>query len=440
MRRASIAALLAAGTAGIHAASAQELSDSTTLPSASTLTATVSQSLAADSNFDLDDESPGTSYYTDTRLALGLERLTRTQQLLFGIDTGVRALWRADEDFEFTVASPSTAEFGYVQEGPSTLFDVELGFRQTRVDFESPLDEFVTDPDLLPDDLSEIEDDALERRYDAEVGLELATDAPSSYAFRLSGTRFDYTEENVDRTPRSYLEGSAEWRLRLTPVLSSALRGSYLYFEAENTAETEIREAEIDAGVIYEPSEVLSLGLGVGWGDREQEETVDGARETTESDSGPLIRGDITYLLPRFSLTGDARVTTAAPDTRFSGSLEATYDLPRAQLTGRLFQRYTGGRTGDEERVTGAAIGVEREITTVSQVGLEFAVARQVNVDDDDEPDVDRYDVTATYSHALTEVVAAEIGYRFRQREEDPENATSHQVFVTIGRTFQTGL
>lgn len=68
-------------------------------------TATISQGFTVDSNYDLDDSSPGTTYYADTLVGLGYTRSTETQSVSFGLDTGVRALWQAEEDFEFTLAS-----------------------------------------------------------------------------------------------------------------------------------------------------------------------------------------------------------------------------------------------------------------------------------------------------------------------------------------------
>jgi hypothetical protein len=105
-----------------------------------------------------------------------------------------------------------------------------------------------------------------------------------------------------------------------------------------------------------------------------------------------------------------------------------------------VFQNYTGGRGGDEERVTGASIGLIRDINTVSRVGLDFAYATQANQDDPDEPDIDRTDFTATYAYDFTPAITAELGYGYRNRIEDPEDADSHRLFFVIGRTFETGL
>ena len=50
----------------------------------------------------------------------------------------------------------------------------------------------------------------------------------------------------------------------------------------------------------------------------------------------------------------------------------------------------------------------------------------------------ERFDATATFSYDITEQLSADIGYRFRYREEEPDTADSHAVFFVIGRSFET--
>lgn len=435
MRRAPLAVLTLAGTAAIHAASAQDLSDST-------LTATISQSLEVDSNYDLDDPSPGTSYFGDTRFGLFYLNTTPTQALELGFDTGLRGLSRPDEDFEWTFASPSTASLGYANEWASGNFAADVRYRQTQVDFNRPLSDFADDDGIIivPDDLDQLTGDATERRTDGSFFLALATDAPSSYEFTLDATNFDYSEDADDRTPRSIVQGSALWQLRLTPVLSSALLGSYYLYQAHAGDETEVRIGEVDAGVIYEPNENVYVAAGLGYAHRVREETVGGDRETTEDEQGPSARALVRYTTENLTLNFNGRVSSAAPTTRFNGALGAVWRLPRGNVNARLFQRYTGNSSDQEVRVTGVGIGFVRDINTVSRVGLDFAWGLQVDQDDPDEPDINRTDITATYSYDLTETVSAEVGYRFRNREEAPENATSNAVFLVIGKAFETGL
>ena len=209
------------------------------------------------------------------------------------------------------------------------------------------------------------------------------------------------------------------------------------------SAETALRDAEIDAGLVYQPDENFLIRGGLGYADRKREDTnAAGVRETTQSNSGPSIRGDFRYTTDEFVLRGNARYTTAAPDPQFSGNLNGTYRLPRGQLVGRIFQNYTATSSGNNQaRVTGASLGIERDLNTLSRLRLDFGVARQVDVDElagTDQPDISRVNVTATYSYDITEVVSADIGYRYRSREEDPESASSNAVFFQIGRSFET--
>ena len=229
------------------------------------LSATLSQRFEVNDNYDLDDPSPGTSYFTDTRLGLGFLNATDTQTFRLGLDTGLRALWQAEEDFKFTVASPTTANVAYVNEWASGIFDAALTFRERRVDYLESLEDFVTDEGALPDDLDQLQGDSYELRYDANVGVAFATDSPSSYALRFLATKIDYTEDTPSQAPRTTLEGQADWTLALSPVFSSIVSADYLTYDADNDADTSLRVSSLDAGVIYSPSETLVLRGGLGY-------------------------------------------------------------------------------------------------------------------------------------------------------------------------------
>ncbi len=399
------------------------------------LTATVTQGFTVDTNAGLDDPNPGTSYYADTGLLLGFQAQTQVQSFAFALDTGLRALWEAEEDFELTFASPTGAALDYGYDWANGALDTSLSYRQrdldtTAADVLGPEDE--DDPEV--DDLDEDEEeDATERRYDVGVSLALATESPSSYELSFDGTQFDYTG-GAEARERRTLEGDALWRLQLTPVIAGTLGAVYSDFQAESGDETQIREAEADVGVIYEPSEVFQLSFGVGYARYEREEI---GEEEDRKDSGYVLRSGLRYAFEDVTLVGTARLTNAAPETRLSGDVRASYPLPNGTLTGRVFRRFGGGVEGDEVQVTGATIGLEHEINTVSGLGFDVALARQENLDTD-EPDVDRLSFTAAYTYALTEAVSANVGYRFSALEEDPDSATSNAVFFEVARTFET--
>lgn len=430
LRRIGIAAGLIAGAGGVHGVLAQNLSGST-------LTATISQSFEANSNYQLSDPSPGTSYFGDTRLRLGLISETPTQVLNFGFDTGLRALWQAGEDFDVTFASPATASVGYGQEWASGSLDASAAYTQSNIDIDG-LD-VTYDEEGIPVTIEPLSGDTTRRSYSGAFALSLATDAPSSYTLSASATRIDYSGDDSDAYSGSTSgSGAATWRLQVTPLLSTAVTASYYLYDDDSAEDSDLTVAEIDAGLIFQPNQYLQYGAGLGYAHRQREETIDGERVRTQDERGLTARASLSYDFEEVVVIGNARVSTAAPSTRLSGDLRAEYPLPRGGLNARLFQTYTGDSGGDEVRVTGAGFGVSRLLTPVARLGLDFAVARQQNQDDPDEPDIDRFDAAATFSYDLTQALTANVGYRFRYLDDDPDTADSHAVFFSIGRTFVT--
>ncbi len=404
--------------------------------SASVLTATVSQSLEANTNYRLDDNSPGTSYYGDTRLALDLLQQTETRTFGTGIDTGFRPLWEAGESFDVVLASPSTAYLTYAQEGADTAFDSMFRFRSSEVD-----DDIISlDPDNPTLTLDGI-GTARQSRFDANIGFVLGTNDPSSYEFRLRGTAVDYSdvETGVDVTPRTDTSGELTWNLDVTPVLSTVVSAGYDYATSDDDLGTQVRTASIDAGLAYERSETFRIRGGIGYADREREQDLSftNPTRTTERNTGPLIRADARYITEDVTFLANAEYTTAAPENRLTGNLTAIYRLPRGQIAGQVFQNYSNGGGGDDERITGAGIGVTRDINTVSSVGFNAAWAEQVNLEGNQD-DIKRATLTARYTHAITEAVNAQVGYSYRSRDENG-TADSNEIFVVIGRNFVTG-
>jgi hypothetical protein len=403
---------------------------------------TISQSVEADTNYRLVDDSPGTSYFGDTRFALDLTSETETQIFTLGIDTGARALWQAEEDFEFTFADPSTARAAYGQEWADSSLDAFLRYQQSDLDTVGVVGDFDAGAPIFPDDLSRFS--GTRQRYDGGFALALATDAPSSYRLEINATQIDFkdvpTGEEDQSIPTTNVTANALWTLRLTSVLSSQVLANYEINYVDDAAATEIETAGLDAGLTYAASEVLSVTAGIGYADRERtEKNARGQRITSQSDSGPEIRGLVRYELPYGALEANARLTTAAPETRLTGDLIARYDLARGAIRASAYQNYNLDNDGDETLQRGFGLGIVREINSRSQLGFDLALATEINEDDGSAPDTNRFDATATYGVELTEAVSANLGYRLRLREEGSGyDANSNAVFFSVGRTFAT--
>lgn len=463
MRRAVLAALTLAGGAALPGgAAAQPAGAAEPVIAESTLTATISQSLAADTNYDLVPDPAGTTYYGDTRFGLGLLRASETRTLRFLFNSGLRTLDQPDESVEFTVASPSVARVAYDQAFANAAFDIDVSARYRRIERDVIDEDFFIDPDVplppddpgtLPEDVTRIDDDTFERRLDLDTGLVLGTEAPSSLGFRLQATDVDYTGDSPeDFAPRSGADLGMLWRLRLNPVLSGVVFGNYLFEDSTEeptegvTQDTRIEEAEVDLGFTYQPREEASVTLGAGYAKRSEKTTLEGV-ETTEDNSGISLRALGSYATDTLSLQFNTRYTTAAESARFSGDVRLGYIRPRGVITARLFQTYGLGSEGDDRRVTGAGLSYRHEVNSFSGLLFDLRAVNSVSANDasDDlgaaeEDERSQVDFTATYSRNFTRVVRGSLGYRLSQRDEDdPGDAISHRVFVEIGRSFVTG-
>ena len=456
MRRVSLVALTIAGAGtlqgAIHGAAAQD----TPVVAESTLTATISQSIEADSNYNLDADSPGTTYLGDTRVGLGLMQESETQRLNFTLDTGLRALQEPEEDFEFVLASPSSARFAFDQDFANAAFDIELSARSRRIDqeifdpealLEDPDVPVPDEPGALPDDVTLITNNTFEQRYDLDTGFVTGTNSASSLGFRLRASSVDYSGDSPDDfVPRTAVEGGVAWQLRLNPVWSSAVTAGYSQEDADDDEDTKISVTEADLGLIYQPREELSVTGGIGYAVREQEQTIEGERSTTEDDAGIALRALANYATEDLVFALTARYTTAAPNPRFSGDFRIGYQQLRSLISARVFQDYGLGSEGDDRRLTGAGVGYAYSFNSISDFLLDFRIADSASADDGDDivvevddPDRTQLDFTAQYNHAFTPVITGSVGYQLTQRYEDPGDATSHRVFLQIGRSFVTG-
>lgn len=445
MRRVSLVALTFAGTGAMHGAVAQDV-----VVSESTLTATLSQSLEADTNYDMVEDSPGTTYFGDTRLGIDLLRGTETQNLAFTLDTGLRALQQPEEDFEWVLASPSSARLSFDQQSANTNFDVALGARSSRVDSSS--DELVFDEDLpaLPPSVVSVQNNAYQQRYDFNGGFVTGNTGPSSIGVRVLASTITYSDDGGDSSDDDLIErtgadGTAFWSVRLNPTLSGVLTGTYSYQDADDSEQTQIQNSVVDLGLVYEPGENTEVGFGVGYAIRDERTTDVLGNEESQKDQGVSLRALAGYQTDDITFGLNASYTTAAPEPRFSGDARVSYALPRSTLTARLFQDFGLGSDGEDQRVTGAGVSYAYTLNSVSDLFFDVNAAQTTGADDISDTagsDSDNTDLnfSAQLNHAFTDVVSASFGYRYSQSsDETVDDARSNRVFVQIGRSFVTG-
>ena len=108
--------------------------------------------------------------------------------------------------------------------------------------------------------------------------------------------------------PRTTLEGQALWTLRLTPVFSSSVSAGYLTYDADNTADSALNVAALDAGRDLRADENLRrprrhrLCRPAARGHQRRRRP----RDHPEQQGAPM-RGDFRYTPDNFVLFGNAR-------------------------------------------------------------------------------------------------------------------------------------
>ena len=124
-----------------------------------------------------------------------------------------------------------------------------------------------------------------------------------------------------------------------------------------------------------------------------------------------------------------------AGGTDVIGDLAWRHDLPSGALTARLARTVTTTDEDESRLRTLLSLGWQHEINPVSQMGLRLD--HSVSGSTATEPQVERTDLSATYSHLLTPDWALNVGAGYSLRDEEGVGeARSPRVFLTVGRQF----
>ena len=291
------------------------------------------------------------------------------------------------------LASPSTAYLDYGRKGPTPASTPDLerphppGRRQHRR-LRRPT---ATCPDTLDAGPATTPASSATTPTSASRSPP-ARRAPTSSACSPPASTIPTTRTNTnDLVPRRSVEGQALWTLAVTPVFSTALFGSYYYYNADDDIdETSSTSPRARPAWSTSPtrccSSAAASAMPTATARRRPRPPASGSRPRTTP--GLTARGDFRYALPGRAASPATRAGPPRRRTpRLSGSAaRPSTPCPAARSTAGSSRTTPAASGGDEERVTGAGIGLTRDLNTVSRVGLDFAYAVQVNQDDPDEP------------------------------------------------------
>lgn len=362
---------------------------------------------SVDENLSLSVPSAGRTARTSADLSFGF--LTETRVSRLALDGAARFQLTDDGARASEGLTDPSIQLTYNREGYDSSFDFSAGWRSVDLTGTLEVDDF---------DISRGSRDTAT----AAFGFDFAKSAPFGYGFRVEYQDLSYRDD-----PTATLADSTTLRLRVdtrfdlseTTRLTFGVTQSQFDEEGARRRDTTSVNARL---ALARPDGDYSVRLALA-------NTEDGDRKS-------LYAGR-SFDLPRGQLSFELGVTQGVTgDTGFSGSVDYNQQLPDGALSFSLDRSVTSDSQDSETTVSRAGIGYTKEISELASVDLSFNWAES-------KASLTGLTTTnavfnATYSHALTQDWALDVGYRHRLRDrEGIGQATSNGVFVAMRRVFE---
>ncbi len=386
------------------------------------LTGSVSETLRFSSNPHLDSGGSDPTGFSTTRL--GLNYLAATPRSTFGLSgsAGYTAATGGSENDDLTGVFPDvTGRYGYsfddasfyagfgVRVEPSTYSAYRgLAFDDSGNPVSDP-----TSPDYVD---PQFQSDAIEIDYRVFTGFSQSIDELNSYNLSFNARRRDYTSQTFGNlVPNMSLTLGGGWNRVLSPTLSGGLSTSLSYYTADDEENRESYTWRIFGSFGHQVSELLSVSGRL----------------------GPTVS---------YTSVTDPNTDDRSSDLRVSGNfgLNASYAGYNTSYYGGVSNDVVPDSEGALSNVSSLNFGLGHAINTVSRlswrnsVSYRTALYGQNNTVGGGNLIEDRIYVTSalTYSYSLTDTVSANMGYSFNWRDTEGESAMSHNVFLTLSKSF----
>jgi hypothetical protein len=360
----------------------------------------VSQSLEADSNGDLDEDG-GPVYGTTTALGLDVLALTPTTQLQFetGASVGLYGGDAEDEDDSRNGIYPNlgvafSRNGKYVDTGASFAFD------------------------MRPTAFSQFEDTGVVEGDATEVSVRLAADAAyaldgrNSLSLGGSGSVTRFTGGTTTLEPTTSYGATLAWGHALSADTQANLAFGASRFTAESIENPDSLSLDLSAGVSHLVNPRLSFDASLGPSVTRTTRTRAGERDT-EVSIGAIGGLDIAW--------------APAPDT---------------QLVFALSHGLEPSSRGELETTTALGIGLQHAVNSWTSAGVDLLVQRQTaggGFEDEDGGDSGSR-ILATLSPSLAFSLAPDwalqASYALAVEREDESDAISNRFFLTLTHQF----
>jgi hypothetical protein len=386
----------------------------------------VDQVFDVNDNLDLDVDSLGTSVQSITELSFGLVSETDISSLVFGAATGIRILNGPDSDNTVELDLDNTdITLGYDRAVANSALEINGVYTMGQIDELQTLGDFNTGA-VVPEDLGQLNGTGQRRFYALNGGLTFGLQDRVGYELTAGFNGLDYAN-----------------------TTDPGLTGN--------------NRAELGAALLLELSEVDQGRIGLTWGDFNSFDPEVEDSTNLNLDLGvtrDLPNGTVGFVVfaDDYSVNDDSRAgfslsrALELPEGALAASIGATQlEGADPELTGDLSWQqnlaesaFNLGVTRDVQNnadnvpqyVTGLSFDYSRELSPLSQLGVGIGYALIEDTASSDQTQT--ASLTAVYSRDLTEDWALDLGYTYRQREEDNDGmARSNSVFLGLRRAWE---
>ncbi|MFV2001974.1 MAG: hypothetical protein ACC619_03230 [Paracoccaceae bacterium] len=428
-----------------------------TLDSPITATIGLSSGVTVYSNKFLDAVSPGTTIDASEKLSFSLGTQNSIQSLSL---SGSASLSITDiGGAAITYVSEPRVTLSYARDTGNSTLDASANFWNGTVVSSFDLDP--TDAVFLVVDTGTLTTVgaslAFSTGINAPLGLSLSASVKdNSYAGTSNPALFDATTTKL----------GASANLRLSPSTQGALSANYTNYDSSDLTSTRRQTTDFGLSISQELASALVINGNAGF--RQEDTTAGGPTTTTSGFFGGI---DVVRSLPdgsifggiAFDASGGANNTSLtlgrAVDLR-NGSLRASLeanksvgspvqllgsaaysvDMPSGTISLDLKQSLTTDQTDQDIKVSSLGIDYSRALNASSSLNLSMDVSRTEDGGAGAADTLNRANLSATYSRALTDKWNMQLGYSRRLSSGSAApSVNSDTIFLTLTRDIQFG-
>lgn len=386
----------------------------------------IDQVFDVNDNLDLDVDSLGNSVQSITGLSFGLVSETEISTLVFGAATGIRILNGPDSNETVELDLDNTdITLGYDRAVANSALTVDGTYTMDQIDEALTLGDFGTGASV-PQDLGQLNGTGQRRFWALEGGLTFGLQDRVGYELTAGFNGLDYANTtDPSLTGNNRANVGAALLLQLSDVDEGRIGltwGDYNSFDPEIEDSTNLN---LDLGVTRElPNGTVGI-------------TVFSDDYSTDDGSRAGFSLSRALDLPEGALSASIGATRLEGfDPELTGALSWQQNLPNSAFNLGFVRDLQNDADNVPQYVTGMNFGYDRELNPLSQLGLDISYAL---VEDTTSPDqTQTASLSAVYSRDLTEDWALDLGYTYRQREEDNAGmARSNSVFLGLRRAWE---